>query len=144
MASFNSGFDISSTKGGVVDIEFDCKPFKYDIMGEETITLTGDTTHYLENPYFEEARPIVTVYGRNNGTLNVYINEKTIAINSIAGYVTIDTELQDAYKGNSESGFVNKNHTVNTADFSLKSGTNAISYSADVIKVEITPRWVTI
>lgn len=135
MASFNSGFDIMSTDGGVVRIEFDCKPFKYDILGENAVIFTGEGNLY--NKYFEPSRPIITVYGSGQG--NVYIGNQNIAISNIDEYVTIDAEMQDAFKG-----LQNKNATVNTADIVLLPGNNAISFSGGVTSVEIKPRWVTI
>lgn len=135
MASFNSGFDIVSTDGGVVRIEFDCKPFKYDILGENAVIFTGEGNLY--NKYFEPSRPIITVYGSGQG--NVYIGNQNIAISNIDEYVTIDAEMQDAFKG-----LQNKNATVNTADIVLLPGNNAIYFSGGVTSVEIKPRWVTI
>lgn len=135
MASFNSGFDIMSNDGGVVRVEFDCKPLKYDILGENAVIFTGKGNLY--NKYFEPSRPIITVYGSGQG--NVYIGNQNIAISNIDEYVTIDAEMQDAFKG-----LQNKNATVNTADIVLLPGNNAISFSGGVTSVEIKPRWVTI
>ena len=135
MASFNSGFEIMSNDGGVIRIEFDCKPFKYDILGENAVIFTGEGNLY--NKYFEPSRPIITVYGSGQG--NVYIGNQNIAISNIDEYVTIDAEMQDAFKG-----LQNKNATVNTADIVLLPGNNAISFSGGVTSVEIKPRWVTI
>lgn len=135
MASFNSGFEIMSNDGGVIRIEFDCKPFKYDILGENAVIFTGDGNLY--NKYFEPSRPIITVYGSGQG--NVYIGNQNIAISNVDEYVTIDAEMQDAFRG-----LQNKNATVNTADIVLLPGNNAISFSGGVTSVEIKPRWVTI
>ena len=91
----------------------------------------------MYNKYFEPSRPIITVYGSGQG--NVYIGNQNIAISNIDEYVTIDAEMQDAFKG-----LQNKNATVNTADIVLLPGNNAISFSGGVTSVEIKPRWVTI
>lgn len=135
MASFNSGFEIMSTDCGIVQIEFDCKPFKYDILGENAVVFTAEGNLY--NKYFEPSRPIITVYGSGQG--NVYIGNQNIAISNIDEYVAIDAEMQDAFRG-----LQNKNATVNTADIVLLPGNNAISFSGGVTSVEIKPRWVTI
>lgn len=135
MASFNSGFEIMSNDGGVVRIEFDCKPLKYDILGENAVVFTAEGNLY--NKYFEPSRPIITVYGSGQG--NVYIGNQTISVSGIDEYVTIDAEMQDAFKG-----LQNKNETVNTADIVLLPGNNAISFGGGVTSVEIKPRWVTI
>ena len=135
MASFSSGFDIMSNDGGVVRIEFDCKPFKYDVLGENAVVFTDEGNLY--NKYFEPSRPTITVYGSGQG--NVYIGNQTISISNIDEHVTIDAEMQDAFKG-----FQNKNATVNTADIVLFTGNNNVSFSGGVERVEIKPRWVTI
>lgn len=135
MAAFNSGFDLTEIDAGVVHIEFDCKPFKYDILGENDVVFTGDGDLY--NKYFEPSRPIITVYGIGQG--NVYIGNQTIAISNIDEYVTIDTEMQDAFKGEA-----NKNNTISTADIVLHPGNNSIYFTGDIVRVEIQPRWVTI
>lgn len=135
MAAFNSGFDIVETDAGVVQLTFDCKPFKYDILGENAVVFTSDGSLY--NKYFEPSRPIITVYGRGQG--NVYIGNQTITISDIDEHVTIDAEMQDAFKE-----LQNKNATVNTADILLLPENNLISFSGGVTRVEIKPRWVTI
>ena len=91
----------------------------------------------MHNKYFEPSRPIIKVYGTGKG--NVYIGNQNIVISDIDEYVTIDTEMQDAFKGSK-----NKNNTVNTADVVLQPGNNAISFDGGVTSVEIKPRWVTI
>ncbi len=135
MAAFNSGFDLVETDAGVVQLTFDCKPFKYDILGENAVIFTGEGSLY--NKYFEPSRPIITVYGSGQG--NVYIGNQTISISNIDEYVTIDTEMQDAFKG-----LQNKNATINTADIVLLPENNTISFSGGVSRIEIKPRWVTI
>lgn len=135
MAAFNNGFDLTEIDAGVIHIEFDCKPFKYDILGEKAVVFNGEGSLY--NKYFEPSRPIITAFGSGQG--NVYIGNQTISISDIDEYVTIDAEMQDAFKGAE-----NKNNTINTADIVLVPGNNGISFSGGVTGVEIKPRWVTI
>lgn len=135
MAAFNNGFDIVEVDAGVVELSFDCKPFKYDILGENAVIFTSEGSLY--NKYFEPSRPIITVYGSGQG--NVYIGNQTITISDIDEYVTIDAEMQDAFKE-----LQNKNATINTADILLLPENNLISFSGGVTRVEIKPRWVTI
>jgi phage-related protein len=135
MAAFNNGFDIVEVDAGVVELSFDCKPFKYDILGENAVVFTSEGSLY--NKYFEPSRPIITVYGSGQG--NVYIGNQTITISDIDEYVTIDAEMQDAFKE-----LQNKNATINTADILLLPENNLISFSGGVTRVEIKPRWVTI
>lgn len=135
VAAFNSGFDLTEIDAGVVHIEFDCKPQKYDILGENAVVFTGAGN--INNKYFEPSRPIITVYGSGAG--NVQIGNQNIVISEIDEYVTIDAEMQDAFKETQ-----NKNNTINTADIVLEVGKNAISFGGGVTKVEIKPKWVTI
>lgn len=135
VAAFNSGFDLMEIDAGVVKLTFDCKPFKYSILGEKTIIFNDEGK--LFNKYFEPAKPIITVFGSGQG--NVYIGNQTITISNIDEYVTIDAEMQDAFKG-----LENKNATVSTADVVLAPGNSLVSFSGGVTKVEIKPRWVTI
>lgn len=135
IASFNGGFEIAQNDADVVKIKFDCKPFRYDILGENEVFI--DSEYNLYNKYFEPCRPVITVYGDGSG--NVYIGNQNISISNLTSYVTIDTEMQDAFKGTE-----NKNSTINTADIVLNPGDNIVSFSGGVTSVTIKPRWVTI
>ena len=149
MASFNDGFEILSNEGGVVRIEFDCKPFKYDIVGEEIITVGGNLGRfYLDNPYFEDARPLFKVYTDvviENEYCYIDVNGKTISFpRSGMNGLIIDTNLQYAYRDLGNSGIQNCNSVVNTTDVSLRGGQNELSFHGAIKSVEIVPRWVTI
>ena len=149
MASFNRGFEIPSTDGGIVRIEFDCKPFKYDIVGEEIITVEGNTVNfYLDNPYFEDARPLFKVYTdvtSENDYCYIDVNGKTISfpVNGMNGLI-IDTSLQYAYRDLGPNGLQNCNNVINTTDVSLHYGQNELSFYGGIRSVEIVPRWVTL
>jgi phage-related protein len=146
MACFSDGFDISSTDAGVVQIEFDCKPLKYDIVGEETVVLSGALSYELYNPYFENSRPLITVYADTSGSYpgaDIWINNKNVHIKEVDEKITIDAELQDAYEEH-VLGFINQNENVSTADFYFSPGKNKITCSSNVSRIEIKPRWVTI
>lgn len=116
------------------DITFNCKPFRYRFDGDNEISATG--TLNILNPEIFEAKPLITVYG-TDGTLTV--NNKNIIISAISGYVTIDTETQNAYKGTA-----NKNATINTAAVSLVAGLNTIQASGSITSYKIIPRWRTL
>lgn len=135
LACFSEGFDITSTEKGVVEIEFDCKPLKYDITGDIAVVFENEGN--LVNKYFEPSRPLITVFGSGSGTLR--IGNQNIHFTDIDEYVTVDTEIQYAFKG-----VVNKNHTINNADVVLVPQNNHIYFSGGITKVEIKPRWVTI
>lgn len=93
----------------------------------------GATSIY--NPTLYTSRPLIRVTGY--GTLT--INSDVITIASGQTYVDIDSEIQDCYYGTT-----NKNSKVSFQSNSfpvLKPGVNSISYTGNITKVEITPRW---
>lgn len=157
MASFNDGFEILSTEGGVVRIEFDCKPFKYDIAGEDAVVVEGLATSsglsYFYNPYFEDARPLIKVHTVDGVDTDYCYIEIISGLNdrqriefpkSGMGELIIDTELQYAYRDLGPNGLQNCNSVVNTADIRLPCGQSTISVSGAIKSVEIVPRWRTI
>ena len=120
---------------GVVAAEFDVtvnsKPQRYLKSGENEITVTNGQTLYNDG---YAARPLITVYGSSGGTLTV--GDYSMTISAIDGYVTLDCEAQDAYKGTT-----NKNTTVSTTFPVLEPGSNTISWSGGITSVVIVPRW---
>ena len=117
------------------DLEFDCKPQRFLKSGELQITLSEPGTLY--NSGFP-ALPLITVYGSGSGTLTA--GGVTMQLKAIDEYVTLDCDLQDAYKG-----LTNKNSTIYAPEFPvLKPGENLITWTGGVTRVEITPRWWTL
>lgn len=120
---------------GVVAADFDvtinAKPQRFLKSGENTITVTSGTV--LHN-YGYASKPLITVYGSGAGTLTV--GSYSMTISTIDGYVTLDCEAQDAYKG-----AVNKNATVSTTFPVLETGNNTITFSGGITSVDIVPRW---
>lgn len=115
-------------------VQFDCFPFKYSVnRADEEKTLTAPTTIYNQGTIYSE--PTITIYGTGNVTL--MINEKGYTISGIDGYVTINSEMQEVYKGNT-----NKNNSYSAMDFPrFEVGANEISWTGNVTRVEITPMW---
>jgi phage-related protein len=112
-------------------IQFDCQPHANSI-NNDLITLTSPGTIF--NPGTANSEPIVKVYGSGNITLT--INGININLYNVVDYVTIDTFLQDAYKDT-----VLKNNDM-AGDFpELIPGSNIITWTGSVSKIEITPNW---
>lgn len=112
------------------EITFSCKPQRFLKDGEKTYTI--NTSGQLINNTYYEALPLLRVY--QNGTIT--INNKTLTCTNVSGYVDIDCEEMDAYKGS-----VNMNNYI-SGDFPvLKPGINAISCTGTV---DIKPRWWTL
>lgn len=110
---------------------FDCQPFKYEAEPQD-ITLT--TPNQITNPGNIESEPKIKVTGSGDVTLNV--GDYTIQLTAIGPNITIDSEIMDCYRN---STLLNDK---TTGPFpKLKPGENAISWSGNVTKLEITPRW---
>ena len=137
-AFYEGGQDIESilNRFGRATIAFNCKPQRYLKAGEVAQTFTASGT--LTNITRFDALPLITVNGSGAGT--VTINSNTVTISAIDGYVVLDCELMDAYKGTT-----NKNSTVTLTEFPvLAPGANTISFGGGVTSLEIVPRWWTI
>lgn len=135
MGIYEGGFEPSvSVRGrvGAVELSFDCKPQRFLKSGELEIEVTSGRTVY--NPTDFVALPLVRAYG--TGTIT--IGNRTIRIDSANVYTDIDCDTMDAFKGATNC---NGNITLLSGDFfSLKPGTNTITYSG-ITRVVITPRW---
>lgn len=112
-------------------VSVNAKPQRFLKSGEDAITVTKGAV--LHNSGFA-ALPLITVYGSGAGVLTV--GGYSMSISAIDGYVTLDCELQDAFKGSA-----NKNSTVSTMFPVLEPGNSAISWSGGITSVSIVPRW---
>ena len=138
MAAYRGPVEMSSffDTHGRGRIEFDCKPQKYLKYGEQPITLSS--AGVLHNPGMESL-PLITVYGSGTGAGTLVIGDVTVQITYIpaSGYMVIDCETQNAYRGT-----VNHNRDISAPVFpTLPSGDTAISWSGDITGVKIVPRW---
>lgn len=115
------------------DLAFDCKPQKYLKSGERAVAL-AQSGAALYNPGME-ARPLLTVYGQGAGT--VAAGGRAVQLLDIDGWLVLDCDLQDAYKGAQ-----NKNGAVRAPEFPvLPPGDCAVAWTGGVQRVEIVPRW---
>lgn len=113
-------------------IMFDCFPLAYAITNNMVTKTTSPAT--LINTGTVPSDPIIKVYG--TGSINLTINGKIINLTNVSSYVTVDSELVDCYKDTTL-----KNNDM-TGDFpELIPGTNNISWTGTVTKIEITPNW---
>ncbi len=124
------------------EIAFDCKPQKYLLSGEREISLAGPST--LHNPYAFAALPRITVYGSGPG--NLQVGDTTVQIRALNGWVTLDSELQNAYKIPAPGQPAqNKNSAVFAPEFpALAPGGSAVSWTGGIERVEVAPRWWTL
>ena len=115
------------------DLEFDCKPYKYYVDGEKTVSITASGT--LAGPTDFPSLPLITVAGSGQGTIT--INGTTMTLYNSNG-VVLDCELQKAYKGTT-----NMNSTV-SGTYPVLGRSNSVSFTGGVTGLTIKPRWRTI
>lgn len=108
------------------------KRFSNDVPA--VFTAAGD----IYNPTEFYSQPLIRVNGSGSGT--VTIGNRIITLTGISGYIDIDCELMDCYKG-----LTNCNSQVTLGEFpQLAPGTTGIDFSGGVTSVEITGRWRTL
>lgn len=78
---------------------------------------------------------IYEIYGSGNVTL--YINNRAHGFKNIDGYIEVDSENMNAYKGDT----LQNNKMLVGAFPKLAAGDNNISWAGNVTKIEIVPRW---
>ncbi|MDV9617242.1 phage tail protein, partial [Clostridioides difficile] len=85
--------------------------------------------------------PLIKVFG--NGDITLEINNEVIELTEVQGHIYIDCELMNAYKIDIHTNdVVNENSRMFGEFPTFKHGENIITYSGDVEKIEIEPRWV--
>lgn len=135
LASFSGEADIKQELRdlGYLALTFNCKPFKYSIEGQQAVTFTeaGD----LYNAEFFASLPYIKITGA--GAVTLYINNRTFSFSDINGYIELDSEIMNAYKGT-----IPQNNKMTAATFPVfQPGNNVISWVGNVERLEIVPRW---
>lgn len=146
MAKYTGGITFSdvSKKADVIDfnVNFYCKPqlYRWDGQSTQTFTSSGSgITASIYNPEDQPTKPIIRINGTHTGNTNVIIGSYSITITDLSGYIDIDCETMNAYKGSA-----NLNNSVSGSFPVLNPGTNQIVTTiSDVTSIEITPRWWT-
>lgn len=115
-------------------VQFDCEPFKYSVnWRNDILTMTEATIVYNRGTFMSE--PKITVYG--DGNIDLKINNENYLLLAVDGYITIDSEIMEVYKDSE-----NKNISFQADAFpKFQVGENTISWTGNVTKVEIEPRW---
>ena len=115
-------------------VTFELQPLAY-VKENEIKTIVDSGT--IENIYNSKSFPYIKIYG--SGTGNLYVNNETISILNINGYVELDCELEECYKDNENC------NSKMIGDFPiLLEGVNTISHDGNIEYVEIDPRWRTL
>lgn len=117
-----------------MQLTFLCKPYK-KYINENKITLISSRKIY--NSYMK-SKPKIKVIGSGNITLN--INNQQVILKGIESEIEIDSEIMNAYKVVDGKMILQNNKMY--SDFPiLEEGQNSISWTGNVTKVEIIPRW---
>jgi len=140
LAMYKEARSLSNTFGhaGRATINFDCKPQRFFKSGDTSVVVP--TGQPIWNPTFFLALPIITVNGNGAGVLR--IGSYTITISELDGYLTINSDIEDTYKGT-----VNKNSSITLTDSEypkLVGGNNVISFTSGITSVSIVPKWWTL
>jgi predicted phage tail component-like protein len=138
-AAVEGGVDIAEelTNYGEMSLTFNCKPYRYSFDGQKTITIRQSSTQ-IYNPEKLTAAPYIRIYGNGNITLSV--NAVTNTFTGVSGYVEIDSEIMNAYKGLTPLNNIMTGDTFPT----FAPGANTITITGNATKAEIVPRWCTI
>lgn len=132
-ARLNNKIDISQSFKALGEFQLIWKvqPYKKSISNN-LITLTTPGTIY--NPGTANSKPVIKIYGICSITLN--INGIAISLTNIVDYITIDSNLMDAYH---DTQLMNNQMSGDFPVFQI--GNNSISWTGTVTKVEIIPNW---
>lgn len=113
-------------------VNFRSKPFWYQ-ADVAPVTLTTSTST-IDNPGSVYSEPVITVYG--TGDITLMVGTVIVDWKVFPGQRHAGSELQEAY-----SGATGRNSAMSGEFPLLKPGMNAISWTGDVTKVEISPNW---
>ena len=118
---------------GGFNISFNTMPQRYLKSGEKAIAFTANGT--ILNRTQMPSKPFLRVFGSAAGTVG--IGSQTITISAIDGYVDIDCEIMDAYKGTTNCN----GNVAFTGPITIPAGAHGITMTGGITKVEISPRW---
>ena len=129
--------DVAAALAGRITITFTARAYKRATIGERVIAIT-ETPGKIYNMEAYTSKPIVYIYA--HGDVVLYFNQRQISINDIVGTITLDSETLRAYRGDENCN----NKLVSQVFPRLVPGMNTISWTGNVIRIEIIPRWVTL
>ena len=124
-------------------VKFHTQPYKY-LVNEKTSSFNiseGVTQVEVNNVGLEPSKPIITLYG--TGTVEIKINalgKFQVDIGN-EGHLTVDSMLGECYK---DTTLTLKNRAMGGEFPSFSAGKNVISWTGNLIKIEIKPmsRWL--
>lgn len=142
-ATYAGPMDISNIlqRYGRCIINFDCAPQSFLKTGEQLLPFAAPGS--LNNPTGFEAKPLIVVYGSGSGT--VTIGDCTVTVREIRDQITLDCDLQHAYRQDGSALPENANRCIYAPTFPvLGAGESVVSWTGDITHLEIAPRWWTL
>ncbi len=135
-AAFNGDVNIEQELNdlGAVSLDFNCKPHRYAVEGQNVITMESGGDLY--NGEAVSSEPYIKIYG--SGDITLTVNSETFVLEDVSGSIEIDSELMDVFKGST----LMNGSMMSTSFPVLQPGMNTISWTGgSVSKIEIVPRW---
>ena len=137
----SGNLDIEEQLGkiGCFTVTFNCKPYKYSLAGQETVSADSSELT-IANPTAFESRPYIKIYG--SGLIRLMVQPEgedasLWTISEVDECIEIDSELMNCFKDTTL-----KNDTVTGDGFPmLKPGTTTIACAGNVQRIEVIPRW---
>lgn len=143
MAVYEDSTDLENILNhlGRATITFNCKPQRFLRSGNwpVTFTVTGGT---LRNPTRYTALPIVKLVTKGDCTLT--IGDYTCNINGAVGTLILDSEMQDVYDDTRIPKNLNQYVTTTNGFPKLEPGLTTVSFTSNITKVEVVPKWWTL
>ena len=126
---------------GVFTISFSCKPFRHSLSGVRFHSITTSGT-VLTNPFITASKPYIKIYGSGEITLTIQStsNNSTWQFLDVDTYIEVDSDLMNFYRGTEPQNDM----VVGDGFPKLYRGSNTISFTGDVSRIDIQPRWVTL
>lgn len=115
-------------------VVMDTQPFKYSVNAAgDALELTAPTT--IRNSGTVYSEPLITVYG--SGDITLTVNGADFPLYGVQESITIDSEMMEVFKDNA-----NQNGKYGGVEFPrFEVGKNEISWTGNVSKIKIQPRW---
>lgn len=122
--------EVKFKRKGEFTINFTCRGWQYSLDGDEFLEIENNIMLYNE---YDLAKPLIYVEG--NGEITITINNNKFKV-MVKDYLYIDSELEIAYREKTDC------LNISEGDYPiLEYGENNISFSGNVSKIEIKPRW---
>ncbi|WP_415325715.1 distal tail protein Dit [Clostridium perfringens] len=122
--------DVKFKRKGEFTINFTCRGWQYSLDGDEFLEIENNTMLYNE---YDKAKPLIYVEG--NGEITITINNNKFKV-MVKDYLYIDSELEIAYREKTDC------LNIDEGDYPvLTYGENNISFTGNVSKIEMKPRW---